>query len=244
MLPEVSSTTIVLVGKFDISDFLPRTLVMTKVLRSEELIDIELIAYVPSQILDYDLPWGKVTVTPQQLVVKAEETPHVTASDFIRSALANASEAVKVVAMGINFEGHFKLEYAYQRNKIGTRLVPPSAWGAWGEEVQKQIDTAVDGKLHGGVVNAVLRKARVNDDGMFGHVEVRVQPSSKFPETGIHMAVNDHYQFDRKNSYSLEQLERSDIVDRKPQLMLVLEKRFDESIALSRKIMSGILGGA
>ena len=244
MLPDISTASIVLVGKFNISDFLPKTMVKNGIIEDRDLAEIEWNAYVPFQVLDINFLWGQMTVTPQQLIVIAKDTPHITASDFVRSVMACVSEDVKAVAMGINFEAHFKFDYSFRRNNIGTKLVPPSAWGQWGKEVQEQIDTAIEGKINGGMVVSILRKLRNSEDGLHGHTDVRVQPSAIFQEAGIHIIVNDHYQFDTKVTYTDANLNRSDIVDRKTELMNVLDKKFDTSIAASLKIMSGILEGA
>jgi hypothetical protein len=244
MLPEISAATIVLVGKFNISDFLPKTMIENGVITEQDIPDLVWNTYVPSQKLDLELLWGQIIVTTHQLQVKAKDTPHIAASDFVRSAMGFVSEEVKVVAMGVNLEGHFKFEFPYQRDKIGVKLVPPTAWGKWGEEVQQQIETAVDPKEHGGVVNVTMRKLRVGEKDMHGFTDVRVQASPSFPDTGIYITVNDHFQIDNKGKlFTVEDLMRSDIVDRKAELMHVLESRFDAIVGASFKIMDGILEG-
>jgi len=239
-LPEISCASIVLVGKFNMLEFLPKYLIENNVIQIKDLKDMDWNTYIPSQRLDFEFLWGQVIVTPTQLIVKAKATPYISTSDFIRSALLCASDEVKVFAMGINLEGDFKLEYSYQRDNIGTKLVPPSAWGKWGEEVDMQLKKFPDPKKHGGMVSATMRKHRVDEKGLYGFTDVHVKPSAVYLETGVYLSINDHYQMDEK-IVTASELAQGDFTDRKNELMQLLDQNFDTSIASSRRIMGGIL---
>lgn len=108
--------------------------------------------------------------------------------------------------------------------------------------MKEQIDASIDPIKQGGMTNVIMRKFR-DDNELHGYTDVRVQASNEFPKTGVFIAVNDHYQIDSRPTYTAADLIRSDLVDYKADLMLVLEKNFDASITASRKIMDGVLGG-
>lgn len=110
------------------------------------------------------------------------------------------------------------------RDKIGHRLAPPEAWGDWGPKIR-----AGEGLRHGGMLSLTVQ-VRDLKDREIGHIQATVEPSARVPNSGVFVAVNDHYEVPNPEKVSGAK-----------ELMTTLETKFDESILRSDDLINQIM---
>src|SRR4051794_1272978 len=131
MKPSTSNVSLVLVGTFSPSDISIHALADCKALPDGDLTAARYEALLPDQIVDVRLPWGKLAVVGERLVVEVNEAPYVRAADLALKCIRELTPSAVVRQMGINYTAHFEMDLA-QRDRIGQRLVPASNWGQFG----------------------------------------------------------------------------------------------------------------
>jgi hypothetical protein len=101
-----------------------------------------------------------------------------------------------VYALGLNRDGHFRVDSAEAWHALGNRLVPKEPWDNLLEKPGMRSLT-VEG---------------VRPDGRKGYIRVRVEPSVKVLPHGVYVAVNDHYEVQDK-AEALGCREALDVID-------------------------------
>lgn len=145
-----------------------------------------------------------------------------------------------VTAFGINRDGHYDVGSVEARNRLGTRLAPPEAWGSWGANVRKTMEGDTKGTpMQGGVIHIQMRLPFL-DDGIAGWLDVTAQPSVVIPNgTGVYFRANHHYQAAPLASETQKVNEKPP--DMTARLLARLSDRFENSIADSESIFKGVL---
>lgn len=241
MKPEVSMASVVFIGRFNPSDFLPQKLAEAGVIGEDEAASTLLQALIPNQVVEYSLPWGKLQVFTDRLILEATHIPYVRIADLAIKALREVAVNSVVNQLGINWSAHYKVASIKARDDIGKRLAPPSAWGTWGNEIAKSFDAPVSDGIHGGLVALVMRRIKP-DDREAGWIDARVEPSSKIlASEGIYFLINDHYQLNPE-SYKIDVTGGdSELLKPTEKLLETLERNFDVSIERSENIIREVL---
>lgn len=233
--------SVVLVGRFNPSDFLPQKLADAGVLGKDEAAAALLQALIPSQVVEYTLPWGKIQAFADRLIFEANHIPYVRIADLATKALREVASNYFVNQLGINWSAHYRVANVKTRDEIGTRLAPPHAWGTWGEAILQSFDAPASEGVHGGMVSLVMRRIKP-DNREAGWIDARVEPSSKIlAGEGVFFLINDHYQL-KPESYKIDvTVGNSALLKPTENLLETLEQNFDISIERSENIIREVL---
>lgn len=241
MKPDSSVVSIVLVGTFAPSKFLLPALAESDVLSSGDIENANYEMLLKDQAVQIMFPWGSMSVLQDRFTIEVAQAPYVRAADLLLKCAREVATGSVVRQMGINL----KADYIYQdpaaRDILGRRLMPASAWGAWGKEVEKSQDLPAASLMHGGLACAVLRQQKEEANGVEGYVDARVDAARPTNAGwGVFVSVNDHYQ---ASVSSIGGYKMSDAVATAA-LLDVLQDSFDGSVARSIEIANGIIAGA
>ena len=223
IVPDISGTTIVLVGRFNPAIFTPAWFELHELL-PEGTAEVAKLEVAHPQATAFNAEWLNVNVMVERFSVETVQAPNIRIRDLIVRTFREHLNHTPLTAVGINRSVHFNVNSLADRDRIGRTLAPIGPWGAWGEEL------GVDG-TQGGMTS--LTMSRIDPDGRpkGGGIHVRVEPSARIGKgrTGVYVSVNDHYQFD------VEQPEATEAVIR------VVENDFDESVERSSKLIDHIM---
>jgi hypothetical protein len=126
---------------------------------------------------------------------------------------------------------------------LGKKLAPASAWGAWGEEIDKTMNGKYKGtSFQGGVININMRLP-VDKGDVNGYRSLTVQPSDIAP-AGVAFISNHHHQTDLpKDVAKLTDNVRDKLSKEESTTLLLdcLSKNFEESIDTSMSIIQEVL---
>jgi len=217
----------------------PDRLGEAKVIRSDEAAAARFKTLVPGQVTDFTLGWCTVTVTRERFAVESAEPPFVKISDFIQKAISELMPQASVTAMGINRAYTIRFSSPEERDRFGTRLVPPSSWGNWGRRIQQTM--ATDDDKHGGVLNVTMKEFPIADrEGGARHVTVAADVASN---VSAQIIVNDHFQAPADSSLPAA-LEPDELARRRTNVILrALAEQFDASLNLLETIATEVVNG-
>jgi len=196
---------------------------------------------LPGQIVEIELDWGTLRIVPQQIVVITSKAPFVRAADLALKITRDAARAAAVTMFGINRQYLYKFTSRDARDELGRRLAPPSAWGAWGGELDAEMKTdAPDSPQHSGLMSMTMRKMNLVDREA-GWLDLSITSAGTSPtDIGVVIRANDHYQFSpEKDPDSL--VVDSHGVSRTLRLLDTLVSNFDASIKRSDSIIHGLV---
>ena len=237
MNPESTVVTIVLVGKFDPNLFRLEKLVECQALSEADSQASSYVALLPDQVVEIAMPWGKLTALSERVSIEVAQVPFIRGADLALKCMREIAPSSLVRMFGINVTSIYQLPSIDARDALGTRLVPPTSWGAWGVQVKDSLK--LGGTKHGGMTLAVLRQG-VPDDREGGWLDARVEPSRLFQNTAVQIGMNDHYEVpsvsEGGQTFSEKALSKK-LLDR-------LESAFDLSVERSARVANEIvLGG-
>ena len=230
--------SLVLLGNFMPDEFMPKKLVEGGVISKKAGELASFITLMPSQAVEFSLPWGEVSVIHNKFQVTSIEAPHIRICDLVIKALMELSPKSKVNQFGINIDYEYDFKSFEERNKFGLRVAPPSAWGNWGDKVSSSINPLNAGTpSQGGLVTMQMRLP-FELDGIYGWRDMVVAPSQTI-KTGVLLRSNHHHQLDPLNNELSVPVLYSE--DGKRSLLDSLSKKFDNSIDEAVSICEGII---
>ena len=235
MKPDSTTVAVVLIGRFDPSAMRIEQLKSAKVLRESDIDQASYVVLVPEQAIELKLPWGKLAVVHERLGVDAFDVPFIRAADLAIRCVRELNPTSFVVRLGINWISHFKFSTSKERDDIGTRLMPPQAWGAWGISINDAIKRS--DKQHGGMMSAIMRQTGLPDREA-GWIDVKVEPSMIIKDDrGVSISINDHYEMKAGPDHEQPVM----VVTEK--LLNIIETSFDDSLERSASIAQNVLLG-
>ncbi len=249
MKVESPSVSVVLLGKFRPDNFLLDKLADAKLISRKDAESVSYTTLLPGLHVQIKLAWGELLVLQERFQVSTGEAPYIRVCDFAVKALSDLAPDAIVTAFGINRDGHYDLGGIDERNRLGTRLAPPEAWGSWGEKLRKTMTGETKGTpMQGGVIHIQMRLPFL-DDGITGWLDVTTTPSGVIANhRGVYFRANHHHQATPRASQGEVVGEKpSDItVGEKPsdittRLLARLSDRFENSIAESESIFEAVL---
>jgi hypothetical protein len=234
---ESSSTSIVLLGKFRPDDFTLDKLAKGKVITGKIAESASYLTLIPGHHVQFTFAWGELLVLNERFQIVTTEPPYIRICDFVLNALGDFAPASTVAAFGINREGHYDLGSVEARNKLGVRLAPPEAWGAWGQTLQQDLSPKEKpNSLRSGLLLVQMRKPFL-EEGLVGYLDVSVAPSTVVPNsTGVIFRSNHHHQIAENAKETKEVIKPSSVSDISSRLLASLSARFDNSIAQAESI--------
>ena len=223
IVPEISGTTIVLVGSFNPAIFTPAWFELHELL-PQGTSEIAKLEVAHPQTTVFTAEWLHLNVTAERFSAETVQAPDIRVRDLVVRTFREHLNHTPLRAIGINRSVHFNVRSLADRDRVGRMLAPIEPWGAWAEEL------GLDG-LHGGMTSLTMSQINPNGRPKGGQINVKVEPSMRIGEgrTGVYVSVNDHYQFD------VDQPEATEAVIR------VTEHDFDVSVKRSNKLIDHVM---
>lgn len=220
---EQQAVSVVLVGTFNPAIFSPAWLAKMGLI-SDTALETAKIEYNLPEIAKFAANDMSYEVVSTRFQLRTENEPFIVASDATAKIFGELLPHTPIKQLGINFETHFSTLSLEQRTNLGRALAPLEPWGGFGSRIKQ------DASRRGGMVTLVMQESEPNDRAL-GHRQARIEPSKKLnKETGVAIHINDHfeYQQDAKVSDATE-------------VISILQNRFDDSLAESRKIAGELM---
>jgi len=219
--PEVSSTQIVLLGKFEPAQFTADWLTESGLFGTTEGRAAEA-KMVGKWVADISIDWCRLFCTAEKFALISQQAPWIRLSDFCLKLFTELLPNTTIGYMGINRTVRFDTGSATAKDQLGRLLAPRNVWGEWGE-----ILAADEGKGASGLSTLTLRQGHDLHDRASGHIEARIGPTEG---TSVVMHVNDHYEAPGKEELAGE----GDLMQR-------LSENFEKSIKRSDWIVSEMM---
>lgn len=223
IVPEISGTTIVLVGNFNPAIFTPAWFELHGLL-PQGTAEIAKLEVAHAQATAFNAEWLNLNVMAERFSVETVQAPDVRVLDLVVRTFKEHLNHTPLKALGINRVVHFDVENLANRDRIGGMLAPAGPWGAWGEQF------GVDGR-HGGLTSLTMSQNDPDGRPKGGRINVKVEPSTRIGEgrTGVYVNVNDHYECDTN------QRDTADAV------IQLLADNFDASVKRSDKLIDQVM---
>ena len=223
--PDISSASIVLVGKFNPAIFTPAWFAKVQAFTDAELATAETQLIHP-EITQWHTNQLRLEVQPNRFQATTLTEPFVMLLDVVATVFKSHLPHTPINAFGINVAVHFPLDTAEQRMKLGRALAPTTPWGKFGA----RLDRSTDPHKPSGMSSLVMID-NSPPDRVSGSVRVQIEPSRKPHELKtVVVGVNDHFDLpDAKDE------------DGASSAMELLLSKFDSSIFASKSIVSEIM---
>jgi hypothetical protein len=184
--PEISTTSVVLVGSLNPTIFTPDWFARHRLLSDKEA-ESARVDIIHSQIAKFAIDWLSLEVQPGRIQALTTQAPSIRIRDLMLRTFKEFLPHTPLNKLGINRQVHFKLGTVELRHSIGYKLAPPEAWGEWAPQIK-----AGKGGSRGGMTSVGMRQAEVDDGRPAGFIQAKVEPSTKIPGyVGVFMEVND-----------------------------------------------------
>lgn len=221
--PEISATSIVLVGSFNPAIFTPAWFELHGLL-PEGASEIAKVEVVHPQATSFTAEWLILNVIPERFSVETVQAPEVRVLDLTVRTFKEHLSHTPVKTFGINRSVHFRVRSLAERDQIGRTLAPVGPWGAWGEELE------LDG-MHGGMTSLTMSQIDPEGRPKGGRINVKVEPSARVGDgkTGVFVNVNDHYAGHEDQPHGAEGV------------IGLLEENFEASIDRSNRLIDHVM---
>lgn len=222
--PEISTTSIVLLGTFIPTIFTPAWFEMHELLPegTGKAADLEL---AHPQVIQFSAEWLRLSVTEDRFRARTAQAPHIRVRDLVVRTFSEHLSQTPLRALGINRTVHFDVGSAAERQRIGRTLAPVEPWGEWGDEL------GLD-RPQGGMTSLTMSRHEPEGRSPGGAINVKIEPSPRIGDglTGVMVDINDHYYGGTDSPVGAEDV------------MQMLSTNFDESVARSDRIIGHIMG--
>ena len=221
--PEISSVSVVLLGKFNPAIFTPAWFALHGLLQKGAAESAQLqIAH--QQVTAFSADWLRLEVTPERFSVETSQAPHIRLRDLVARVFKEHLYHTPLNAFGINRNVHFPVPSFADQDRIGRTLAPVEPWGAWGQNL------GLDGE-HSGMKSLTMSRSNPEGRPKGDSINITVEPSTRIGDgrLGIYVGVNDHYSME-SSSPGTDQ-----------RLMELLEKNFEASLKRSDGVIDHIM---
>lgn len=189
--PEFDQAGIVLLGSFNPAIFRPEWFARNGMIGEKES-EIPIILQTQQELI-FEAAKFNLHVSLERFAISdiSNHPEHI--KDLVISCFGKFLSHTPIHLMGINRSIHFDAGSYEIRNRVGSQLAPKTAWGKWGEEIEKGSQKSETRDRHGGVISISMVQRDLEFEGCSVHVNAKVEPSIKNRESGIFVSVNNHF---------------------------------------------------
>lgn len=186
--PDITGTSIVLVGNFNPAILSPDWFVRQDLFRDAEVNRTDPEYIVHPQLTQFKLDWCQIVVEPSRFTISSTRDPFVRLADLVANTFGGFLPHTPISQFGITRHVHFRVASIEVRDAIGFKLAPPEVWGEWGAKIKAQRDA-----IRGGLRSLTMIQ-RVFDTDRSGFISATVEPSNQLPKgVGVFVKVNDEH---------------------------------------------------
>jgi hypothetical protein len=176
LTPEISGSTIVLLGSFNPKIFQPEWFARQQLLPQTEADASEIKLIVP-QVSHFETERFILQVTEDRFTASSKPSANpAPLRDVVQGAFF-ILEHTPVTAMGLNYSMHFAMESHDRWHQIGDRLAPKDGW--------KEV---LEGRP--GLLSMTILAEKENPKG--AQFRIKVEPST-LVSMGVYFETNEHY---------------------------------------------------
>jgi len=222
--PEIQGASIVMVGGFNPQIFQPFWFSSHEIISYEDA-ESAVIGVIHPEIASFRVEGDfGLTVERERFMIDRSMAPLVRIADISCKVFGDLLPHTPIRQVGINRMVHFSVGTSEIRDRVGEKLAPRVAWGAWGELLSQG-----EGDKHGGLISLTMIQRELKDRAV-GSISAKVEPSRLVGRgrTGIYVEINDHY-------------ELGGDIDGADNSIDIVRSRFDASIAYSDTIVDQIM---
>ena len=223
IVPEMSGTSIVLVGSFNPAIFTPAWFELHGLL-PHGTAETAALEVAHQQATAFNAEWLYLNVTVERLLVETVQAPDVRVRDLVVRTFREYLNHTPLSALGINRSVHFDVETLANRDRIGRILAPLEPWGVWGDKI------GVDG-THAALTSVTMSQNDPDGRPKGGRINVNVEPSTRIGKgrTGVFVNVNDHFECEANQRDAAEAV------------IQLLEDNFDASVERSNRLIDQVM---
>ncbi len=224
--PDISNASVVLLGRFNPAIFTPAWFVLHELL-PKPVADRHDLQVAHDQIVAFSTDWLRVEARPDRFQVETQQAPYIRLHDLVIRLFEEHLFHTPVRAFGINRDVHFRAPSRGAWNAVGRLIAPLSPW----EGLSDKLDLTGE---QGGLSSLSMRQSDMSDRPPGGHLNVTVEPSSRVGggQTGIYVAVNDHYEINDESPQG------------RGQLFDLLKQHFETSLRRAEDIVDHVMSMA
>ncbi len=128
--PEIASTSIVLLGKFNPAIFHPAWFELHEIVTaSDGKGALAEVVHPDLSIIQFESM--RIQVEPNRFTVETRSDPSVRIADLVAKTFGEFLQHTPISTAGINRQCHFRLQNAERQHAMGRRLAPIEPWGKW-----------------------------------------------------------------------------------------------------------------
>ena len=185
--PDLSTASIVLLGRFNPAILTPAWFAMNKLLPTD-VADTARLDIAHPQMTAFAADWLRLSATVEQFTFHTAVPPYIRLCDLACRIFGEHLSHTPLTAFGVNRESHFQVESANARNRLLRLLAPTDPWDDLGESSLPEGNSVEMTSL---TMTRVTPPERPASD----QINVTVEPSRVVGNglTGLYVRVNDHF---------------------------------------------------
>lgn len=210
-----SATTIVVLGSFNPVIVQPSWLEVHGLVAPDEVAEAQ-VNVIHRQVSDFRVGDFHVQTLDERFSVSSTSAPSVDLVRDLALGILGVLPETPVRAAGLNRGVHYIYEDTDIWNALGWKIVPKENW----EDLLE----------HPGLQSVTIRGARRGVD-IAGFTQAVVGPSDKYPQNGVKIEINDHFELLPAGSMT-----------RATELVEVVEEQWDGSVERAEGLIDHVIG--
>jgi hypothetical protein len=183
--PEISGTSIIIVGEFSPGVFTPAWFVQKELLDEAEVVSAK-IDVISSDVTAFTTAWLNFYSDRQRVQIVTLSEPIVRVYDLALGLMPYFPEA-PVQMVGLNRDVHVKMGTEANWHRLGDMLAPKDCWPS--EFTEKEEGSPAPTRW-GGLRSLTMERPRETPPG---YTHMRIEPSQAIKPFGVYFGCNDHY---------------------------------------------------
>jgi len=185
--PDISSCSIVFLGKFNPAIFHPAWLHSKGIEVDEPELSDNIIT--SRDFTQFSIDSRIYRFQTDRFQVETPTAPWVRLVDIATRIFCEHLHHTPIFALGINRDMHFRLPNASSRIRLGRKLAPIGPWGEYGKGMD-----AEDRVLTGGLQTLTMRQKSRLADGHMVQTNATIEPSVRITDdSAVYVRVNSHH---------------------------------------------------
>jgi hypothetical protein len=218
---DIVQASIVMLGQFNPAIISPAWLARHEIISEDEFKAAE-VEVIHRQITKFAIDSVLIACEPTRFSIEMTSEPIIRLVDLVLQIFRDTLKETPVMAVGINYAEHWRLETWQQRVALGRKLAPKEPWEPWA----KSWDVSDPEKVGG--LNSLTVMEHYTDRN--GRRQAEIGPSVELADKtrGVYLRVNHHRDTEWKEGDGAEAA------------TTIVADEFDKAISAARDIIGSI----